>query len=568
MTQNWGHYIMKYLTKRNTIYWYRRKIRAYGELYYSLKTTYYDIALLRHSYFNYKINHLVRNGAFQKMSRPDIKTMLNGYIQYMINEEYNEYAELRDKELATNIDGKFYGGHTQEAIQITLDKYMDIINSDDIDLVKAITNKILKRSNLQETYEQLETEAERNEFHWRLIKAEYGILSNAKNTQVERFGESQIFKKPAPQPIIYQQTTEDKKSITIAELTERYIAEQTARKEWSDTNERNIRYVLNHLSDWFADKPANDLTREDFSQFRDNVLKKLPANIKRKSLQNKSTAQMIAIAKREKIKLLGTTTINKHLRRVHQVFEWAYKVDLITKNLTKDLAIENKETKANKKAKTLPYTPIELKKLFEQSPWFTTQLRAQLKQNPQNIFIPLLSLWMGAKPTELAMLSTASIQKKDGIWFINFYEHLKNQNCIRQVPISDKLIEIGFLKFVKSQKKAGRKQLFPDMKRYSSGNTKFTNDFTIYNRKYISKDERKRFYSIRNIANQKLKNHQVPIYIINNILGHSEGSSNKDIVVYGDKNMPLDVLQKTINDYLVYDFLDFEHIKKNLRILY
>jgi len=55
----------------------------------------------------------------------------------------------------------------------------------------------------------------------------------------------------------------------------------------------------------------------------------------------------------------------------------------------------------------------------------------------------------------------------------------------------------------------------------------------------------------------------VPLYIINNILGHSDSSSNKDIVVYGDENMSLDILQKTISD-----FLDFENIRNEITTIF
>lgn len=49
------------------------------------------------------------------------------------------------------------------------------------------------------------------------------------------------------------------------------------------------------------------------------------------------------------------------------------------------------------------------------------------------------------------------------------------------------------------------------------------------------------------MTNQLLKNNNVELYIINDILGHSTGSSNHDISVYGDKQMPEAKMKETID---------------------
>lgn len=84
----------------------------------------------------------------------------------------------------------------------------------------------------------------------------------------------------------------------------------------------------------------------------------------------------------------------------------------------------------------------DLIKLFNYSPWFTTELKDTLRHNPEYIFIPLICLYNGgAKPTEVAQLHTSDIKKYKGIWVIHFndeddknlknvyYNTKKNSDC-------------------------------------------------------------------------------------------------------------------------------------------
>ncbi|WP_148624254.1 hypothetical protein [Aliarcobacter cryaerophilus] len=54
--------MLKYLTKKKNIYWFRRRINKNKEILLSLKTKNYDEAILRHSYINFEINYLFANG--------------------------------------------------------------------------------------------------------------------------------------------------------------------------------------------------------------------------------------------------------------------------------------------------------------------------------------------------------------------------------------------------------------------------------------------------------------------------------------------------------------------------
>jgi len=115
-----------------------------------------------------------------------------------------------------------------------------------------------------------------------------------------------------------------------------------------------------------------------------NVLKKLPKHRLGKYFQNKSLKEVLKITQAKKYETIGITTINKHLRRIHQVFAWADSVDLVKKNLTKNLEIKMRKEKVANKDKRDFFTEEELRVLFN-SKLFTEDIEKILLKRPERI---------------------------------------------------------------------------------------------------------------------------------------------------------------------------------------
>ncbi len=557
--------MLKYLTKKNNTYWYRRKLLGFGEVVFSLKTKDYSIAVVRHSYVDHKIKSLIQKGIFEKMTVDEIREIIDKYKTYMLNEEYNDFEDQRDKELTVKIDGKQYGGHTDKALEYAIKRYSYLHQSNDNNLIKKEALKILERSNIKDDYKKLKTDKEKNIFHWELVKGEWELLYQNYSEQLSKFGhlKPEVNEKQEKAQSINSET----KILTISQLTKKYIDENKNAKKWSDKNERDILYVLGEFSDYYEDKKANQVVRDDFTLFRDKVLKYLPQKRSKNIFNEKSTKEVISMVKKYKYDTISTTTINKHLRRLHQVFEWAYNCDYIDKNLSKNLKIKEENKSKTQKTARVPYFNKDLKKIFEESPWFNQNLLQVLNDNPEYVFIPLLALYTGAKPSELAQLTPQAFIIKNKILGIDFNMMIKTTHSERFTPLSNELLNLGFMKFVNHQKGNKEKQLFPSVKVYADNGTNFTNAFTIYNRKYISQDKDKTFYSFRHLVNQMLKNKRIPTYIINDIIGHSH-TANKDEGTYGADQMPEQVLYDIINECLIYDFINFSKIKEAIDNFY
>lgn len=568
--------MLKYLTKKKNTYWFRRRVSKNKEILLSLKTKNYDEAILRHSYINFEINYLFAQG-IENMTDKEIKNIVDKYKNYMIEKSVNKYSRQRDKELATYINGKLYGGHTKEALQVAIDKYDIIHNSDDYDLVRTITSKILDRSNLKEDFEKLKDEDDIYAFHYELLKTEWELLYKAKIFQETLPNNKQSIQTSIPthNQVENKTSTENiKKKYKISELLDIYMKEKAIANKWSDKNIRDIYYVINHFISWNNDCFTNDLERDDFTNFREKVIRNLPKISTSKIFKNKNTEEILDITKKNKKDTLGLTAINKHIGRVNQLFNWASNTGYIDKNFAADLRLTDKRrTKLAKKLKDT-YEEEDLINLFEKSPWFSTELKNTLRHNPENIFIPLLAIFNGgAKPTELAQLYTSDIKKHKGIWIIDFNNEddkiLKDDYYnSRRVPIAQKILDIGFLDYVDYQKKQKSKQLFPEIVKYKGGGTNFTNNFSIYNRNYITDNPKKTFYSIKHLVNQTFKDNKIDLYIINDITGHSYGSDNKDIGTYGAGQMPENIMKETIDKCLTFDYIDLSKIKEVIKEIY
>ena len=579
--------MVKYLTKKGFTFWYRRRIGKRREIIFSLDTKNYDLAMLRHSYIDFKINQHIIKGTFESMDTAKIRDIIDNYKAFIKSDEfiYGDEGEARGKNLAIEIEGEFFGGHTKTALLHKLTEYGKVSQTDDIEKVKEHTEPIIERNNtLTRELDGLEDEKERNYFHWKVLKAEVWALNKAIKQQKKYFDAiEQQQAIPTIQPSI------NTSRISISKLTKEYIAEMSDTKEWGAKNEKDIKFVLEILEEYFSPKTADELNRNDFLKFRNEVLAKIPQRINQNAFKDKPIKEIIEMThikpeegkkgEVRKIQHIIKTTINKHIGRVSQVFAWgAQKAHILEHNYAAGLRYAKPQSSEDKKSNKLPFNTDDLKRWFEDSPHFTYNINKTLANAPQYVFIPLIALYLGARNAELTQLHSRDIKEVDGIWCINITnfsgdpserKRTKGDNSLRTIPIADALIDIGFLEYVAKQK---NKLLFPTVKYYGEDEEpNFTTRISEYIREYISNGEKKTFLSFRHLVNQKLKNTRTELYIINDISGHNDTDYDGnpiDIKIYGDKQMPLHILKEAIDKSLVYDEIDFSHIKEEIHRRY
>ena len=322
-----------------------------------------------------------------------------------------------------------------------------------------------------------------------------------------------------------QVTVENKKIDILGDLVNAYIAAPTKRCQKLHDDIINS---LNLLCEWFgSETDIRKLSRREMRNFRDNVLRKLPANRKKSpGLRDKTLAEHLEDTKHDKISI---TTVNHHLARLSGFFSWCVDGEYITANPVANMGLES-DSKVSEERET--YSKEELEKIIT-----SLQQKNLCAWSPYKLWIPLIMLYCGCRQNEACQLFVSDIVEQDGVLCFSFAENeetgarVKNVSSIRTTPIHPVLLQMGFLSYVEQRiKSAGvsdtRKiQLWPECK-YDKMNGyagAFRRFFERFNRKYITTNPKRTCYSLRHNFIDNLKQSEVSENVVSEIAGHSNG---------------------------------------------
>ena len=285
---------------------------------------------------------------------------------------------------------------------------------------------------------------------------------------------------------------------TIASTFDKYIQYQSKQDNWSnDTLQLNIR-VFKLLNMYFKDKSLKDIRFDDLIDFRDTLLE-VPLAYTTKNFFKDKDLEFI-ISNNDDFETLSNDTVNRYIIRTNQYLNYMYKLDYITK---KDFKIPKLSSNSKKREN---YTNEEIQKI------------STLMENDtlENKFITRVATYQGMRLKEITQLKKEDIITINNISCISINTNedktTKTIKSIRTIPIHPKLIELGFLDFVKSKEN----NLF-------NINNK---DFSSYYRKNYKNliNPSKTFYSLRHSFIDALKQSDQNIEHIQAFVGHSHNA--------------------------------------------
>lgn len=221
-----------------------------------------------------------------------------------------------------------------------------------------------------------------------------------------------------------------------------------------------------------GDLSINTIGKRDIASFRD-ILLQLPKS-KEKAIRSKSIEQQLALADSQGLPKISTTTVTNALKQLSPVFTYAISIDLIAINPTLGMKPKHTTKKVEVDNTDRGYSPDDINKIF-QSTLFTTPSN-KLTYGQACYWIPLICYHTGMRLNEVCQLNKSDISMQDTIAFINIRRGLnqsvKNDSSLRHVPISNQLIELGFLDYVDSTQDS----LFPKLPQgtYSKPSSKFS----------------------------------------------------------------------------------------------
>jgi integrase len=188
----------------------------------------------------------------------------------------------------------------------------------------------------------------------------------------------------------------------------------------------------------------------------------------------------------------------------------------------------------------------DLQRLFA-APVFTKHEYPEGGRGPAAFWLPLLSLFNGARQAELAGLTTADVQEEPETSTPLLYitsqasrgKRLKTKASQRVIPVHAQLVKLGFLKFVEDvRKRDGEKAfLFPLIAppQGRAGVAAWSKWFGRYLRAQGVTDTAKVFHSFRHGFKDALRQGKVNQEIHDALTGHAQASTVSG--GYGAKEM-------------------------------
>lgn len=157
--------------------------------------------------------------------------------------------------------------------------------------------------------------------------------------------------------------------------------------------------------------------------------------------------------------------VNKKLSNLRELFRHAIvNSHLIGANPVQDMKIATQKQLKAQTENYEPFTKSELQKIFAPGPY------KKFNRNPEYFFCPLVSFYTGARLEEIASLTPQTVVKDEesGIYYLDILKaHAKNIPSIRRIPVSQRLIDTGFLTYLESVK--NKPLLFPNLSLTANG---------------------------------------------------------------------------------------------------
>ncbi|WP_352734463.1 site-specific integrase [Mesorhizobium sp. M0276] len=268
--------------------------------------------------------------------------------------------------------------------------------------------------------------------------------------------------------------------------------------------------------------------------------------------------------------VITVRTVNRYLAGFSAFCSWLVNHGYLDQNPADGMFLKKPKDKT-----TVPFTTDQMNTLFT-SPLFTGCRSADKWRNvanPGNVrirdhryWVPLIMLYSGARPAEIAQLTVADVRQEHGHWILHVTtegdgtKSVKTEGSMRVVPVHDELIRLGFIKYRDGMEAAGHARLFPEAKRNDRGQmiAEFSREFGRYLIRLEMKVGRGlSLYSFRHGAADALRRAGHLDEQFGFILGHTSATMTGR---YGI--MPQGMLQQRVElvNSIAYPGLDLKHL--------
>jgi integrase len=269
---------------------------------------------------------------------------------------------------------------------------------------------------------------------------------------------------------------------------------------------------------------------------------------------------------------LSASTVNKYICALNSFLTQAVRDDLWPEH--KPFPTNKQRLKKTKNTRSTSYIPFEqqdLVNIFNVDNIHWKNLGGN-DFRPHMLWLPLLSLYTGARIEELCQLSINNIYKDDEqVWIIDINDEderqLKTEASVRKTPLHPILIKLGFLDYLEDLKRnfPEEKLIFPYLTQNKYG--KYGDVPSKWFGRYLEKlgiiHPKKVFHSFRSTANNVLKKAGVEEEVRCQMVGHEYSSTNS--ANYSDHHTPKWLFESIIPklEYPNLDLTKLTYVKES-----
>lgn len=357
---------------------------------------------------------------------------------------------------------------------------------------------------------------------------------------------------------------------TIMELFENYALENPRKISPDTINQarRDVGMFVDHIG---RTSPVQRIDKTTLREWKALLMRFPVKATESKAFAGMTTVQMVKHNEEIGKPVLTPRTVNRYLSNLGAFCNWLVNHGYLDQNPLYGMLLAKE-----KKISTYPFTSVQLNKLF-QSPLFTgchsanewrfISRQGDVKIRDHRYWVPLIMLFSGARPAEIAQLSIDDVRQEHGHWIMHITTEgdgdktVKTAGSMRVVPVHKELIKLGFIDYHAGMKKAGQPRLFPLAERNSRGQmiADFSREFSRYLIRIGIKIGRGlSLYSFRHGAADALRRAGYLDEQFGFILGHTSGTMTGR---YGI--MPQGMLEQRVElvNAIAYPDLKIDHLK-------
>ncbi|MBL4760479.1 MAG: site-specific integrase [Mariprofundaceae bacterium] len=404
--------------------------------------------------------------------------------------------------------------------------------------------------------------------NWDILETDFlSLLDECDNALLEkaiRLRETQNYYLSSKPDAVQSVTTlkHDVKQFRLSVLLNKFIKESSV--NWKDKavarTQRSYIDAINLFIEVNHDCFASELMKEHVVKYKE-CLFKLPANRHKLERYRDLTIKQVCLLDIPNDEVISDTTKSNNINRVKSFLSWCSRNDYTCRGLDEPLQKLIKRNQRMDEERDV-FSGDDLCSLFA-SPQY---LNAKHKL-PSHYWVPLLALFTGARQTELCQLHVSDIKldESTNITYLDINDSdgksLKTLSSKRTIPVHTKLIQLGFLDYVKHR--SGERELFPECDSEQE-NISVSHKFQKwFNRTYLNARNcnivgNKSFHSFRHTVANNLKQQGFAEHRVSELLGHQGHST----ITYGRYGKGSSLLSKSeLIEALDFN-IDFEEIMK------